>query len=64
MLVNLKYPLERGKEVKATLKFEKAGTIDVECPIAAIGTTAPGAPAGGGGTMMQGHGSMMQMDKH
>jgi copper(I)-binding protein len=64
MLVNLKHPLERGKEVKATLKFEKAGTIDVECPIAAIGTSAPGAPAGGGGTMMQGHGSMMQMDQH
>jgi copper(I)-binding protein len=63
MLVNLKHPLEQGKTVKAALKFENAGTINVECPIAAIRAAAPGAPASGGG-MMEGHGSMTHMDKH
>ena len=61
MFVDLKHPLEQGKMVEATFKFEKAGTVDVEFPIAAIGAAMPGAPAGGG-TMMQG-GGMMQM-KH
>jgi periplasmic copper chaperone A len=61
MFVDLKHPLEQGKMVEATLKFEKAGTVDVELPIAAIGAAMPGAPAAGG-TMMQG-GGMMQM-KH
>jgi len=60
MFVDLKHPLEQGKMVEATLKFEKAGTVDVEFPIAAIGAAMPGAAAGG--TMMQG-GGMMQM-KH
>jgi periplasmic copper chaperone A len=64
MLVDLKHTLEQGKTAKATLKFEHAGTIDVEYPIAAIGAAGPGAPAGGGGMKMEGHGSMMQMDKH
>jgi len=61
MFVDLKHPLEQGKTVEATLKFEKAGTVDVEYSIAAIGAAAPGVPAGGG-NMMQG-GGMMQM-KH
>jgi copper(I)-binding protein len=64
MLVNLKHPVEKGNLVKATLKFENAGTIDVECPVAAIGATAPGARASEGGMKMEGHGGMMQMDKH
>lgn len=59
MFLDLKHPLEPGKTVAATLQFEKAGTVQVEFPIAAIGAPAPGA-ATGGGTMMQG-GSMMQM---
>jgi copper(I)-binding protein len=66
MLVNLKHPLEQGKTVKATLKFETAGTIDIDYPIAAIGAAAPGVPAGGGTMMMQGGGGgggMMQMNK-
>jgi copper(I)-binding protein len=63
MLLNLKHPLVQGKEVKVTLKLEQAGSIDVECPIEAIGAPAPGASGGGGG-MMQDHGRMMQMDKH
>jgi|SRR5208282_232251 len=64
MLVNLKHPLEQGNTVKATLKFENAGTVDVEYPIAAIGAAAPGVPAGGGTMMMGDHGGgMMQMNK-
>jgi copper(I)-binding protein len=74
MFLSLKHPLEQGGTVKATLKFEHAGTIDVEYPVLAIAAPAPGASAGGsmmqesGGAMhmqggsMQG-GSMMQMDK-
>ena len=61
MLVDLKHPLEKGKMVEATLQFEKAGTVKVEFPIAAIGASAPGAPAGSG--MMMDHGGM-QMDHH
>jgi periplasmic copper chaperone A len=63
MLENLKHPLQKGKMVKATLKFENAGTINVEYPIVAIGATAPGAPASEGGVKMEGHGGMMHMDK-
>jgi copper(I)-binding protein len=70
MLKSLKHPLEQGNSVKATLKFDNAGTVDVDYPIAAIGAAAPGAPAGGGTMMMQGGGTMapagggmMQMDK-
>jgi copper(I)-binding protein len=62
MFLELKHPLEPGKTVEATLQFEKAGTVKVEFPIAAIGASAPGAAAGGG-TMMQG-GGMMQMKGH
>ena len=60
MLLNLKHPLEQDSAITATLLFEKAGTVQVEFPIAAIGAAAPGAAAGD--TMMHG-GSMMQM-KH
>jgi periplasmic copper chaperone A len=64
MLVGLKQALQQGKTAKATLKFEHAGTIDVECPVAAMGAATPGAPAVEGGMKMEGHGGMMQMDKH
>ena len=63
MLTGLKEPLEQGKTAEATLQFEKAGTVKVDFPIMAIGAAAPGAPAGGG-NMMEGHGGMMQMEKH
>jgi hypothetical protein len=59
MLVNLKHPLEAGQTVKATLKFDKAGTVDVDFSVMALGASAPGAA---GGMNMQG-GGMMQMDK-
>ena len=46
-------------------KFDHAGTVDVEYPVAAIGAPAPGAATGSGGMKMEGHGGgMMQMDKH
>jgi periplasmic copper chaperone A len=57
MLLNLKHPLEQGNSLQATLKFDSAGTVQVDYPIAAIGAAAPGVPAGGGG-MMQGGGMM------
>ena len=60
MFVDLKHPLEQGQAVKATLKFDHAGMVDVEYPIAAIGAPAPGAAAGGGNMMMQGGGMNMQ----
>jgi copper(I)-binding protein len=56
MEIELKHLLEPGKTAEATLQFEKAGTVKVEFPIAAIGASAPGA-ATGGGSMMHG-GSM------
>jgi copper(I)-binding protein len=63
MLVTLKHPLEAGQTVKATLKFDKAGTVDVEYPVMGIGATAPGAAVGGGSMKMHDHGRMMQMEK-
>ena len=59
MLTQIKHPLEAGKTVQATLLFEKAGTVKVEFPILAMGAAAPGAPAGGGSMMMEGHGGQM-----
>ena len=51
MFVGLKKPLQQGERVKGTLVFEKAGKIDVEYPVAALGAqSAAGddhaAPAG------------------
>ena len=64
MLVDLKHALETGKTVEATLRFEKAGTVKVEFPIAGIGASAPGAAAApAGGSMMMNHGGVMQMNK-
>jgi periplasmic copper chaperone A len=70
MFLALKHPLEQGQTVKATLKFDHAGAVDVEYPVLAIGAPAPSASAGGtmmhdsGGMNMQAPGGgMMQMDK-
>jgi copper(I)-binding protein len=59
MFLALKHPLEQGQTVKATLKFDHAGTIDVDYPVLAIGAPAPGASAGG--SMMQESGGAMHM---
>jgi periplasmic copper chaperone A len=40
MLTGLAHPMAQGGTVKTTLKFEKAGTVEVEHPIAAIGAAA------------------------
>jgi copper(I)-binding protein len=68
MFRDLKHPLAQGQSIKATLKFERAGTVDVDYPVLAVGAAAPDASSGG--TTMQGSGSMkmqgggmMQMDK-
>lgn len=61
MLVDLKHPLEKGKVVEATLQFEKARTVKIEFPIAAIGAPAPSTS--GGGSVMMDHGGI-QMDHH
>jgi hypothetical protein len=52
MFVGLKKPLGAGDHVKATLTFEKAGPVDVEFDVSAMG-----APAGHDmrGMKMQGH---------
>jgi periplasmic copper chaperone A len=63
MLMDLKHGLKKGDTVEATLQFDKAGTVKVAFPIAAIGATAPGSAAGGSG-MMEDHDGMMQMNKH
>lgn len=62
MFVDLKHPLQQGQTIKATLKFDKAGSVDVEYPIVAIGAPAPGAAVGDQGMKMQGPpGGVMQM---
>jgi len=43
MLVGLKQPLQKGQKVKGTLEFEKAGKIDIEYAVEALGATAPAA---------------------
>jgi copper(I)-binding protein len=52
MFMQIKQPFETGKTVKGTLIFEKAGTIEVEYNVEAIGAS----PVGGhGGEMKHGH---------
>jgi len=51
MFVDLKEPLKPGEDVSVTLKFAKAGSIDVKYPVAAIGASSPA------------HGMNMKMDK-
>jgi copper(I)-binding protein len=41
MLVGLKAPLKPGMHVPVTLVFEKAGSIDVELDVQAMGSSAP-----------------------
>jgi hypothetical protein len=50
MFVDLKEPLKQGGEVKVTLTFAKAGTIEVKYPVEAIGAGAPAM--GSAGTKM------------
>ena len=47
MFVGVTQPFEQGKRVKGTLQFEKAGTVEVEYAVEAIGGTPAGHDAGG-----------------
>jgi copper(I)-binding protein len=42
MMMNLSHPLAKGDKVKASLNFEKAGKVDVEFAVQAIGGNAAG----------------------
>jgi copper(I)-binding protein len=57
MFVGLKEPLAQGQPIKATLLFEKAGTVDVIFSVEGIGAQTGGGatPGMGGGMKMQGH---------
>lgn len=59
MFVGIDKPVEQGKRVKGTLQFEKAGKVDVEYAVEAIGGTPKGEKAdehaGHGGGAHQGH---------
>ena len=43
MMTDLKQPIQRGKPFKATLKFEKAGVVDVDFAVEAAGATSSAA---------------------
>ena len=46
MFLDLKQPLQQGERVKGTLVFEKAGPVDVEYVVEAVGGTPGGGHAG------------------
>jgi copper(I)-binding protein len=47
MFMNLKQPLEKGQRIKGTLVFEKAGPIEVEYAVEAVGAQMPDMGARG-----------------
>jgi len=59
MFVGITQPVVQGKRIKGTLQFEKAGKVDVEYAVEAIGGTPKDEKtdehAGHGGGMHQGH---------
>lgn len=42
MLMDLKQPFAKGGEIKGTLRFEKAGSLDVVFPVQGMGAPPPG----------------------
>jgi copper(I)-binding protein len=46
MMTGLKQPIEKGKPFKGSLVFEKAGSVDVDFSVEAVGATPAAAPAG------------------
>jgi copper(I)-binding protein len=44
MFMDLKQPLKQGDSLKATLQFEKAGSLDVNFGVNALGATGANAP--------------------
>jgi copper(I)-binding protein len=45
MMMDLKEPIQRGKPFKASLMFEKAGQVDVDFAVEAVGATSSGPSA-------------------
>jgi periplasmic copper chaperone A len=45
MMTGLKQPIEKGKSFKGTLVFEKAGAVEVDFNVEAIGAMAPATAA-------------------
>lgn len=41
MLMDLKQPLAKGQRIKGTLEFEKAGKVEIEYAVEAIGAASP-----------------------
>jgi len=56
MMVGLKQPYKAGQSVKGALRFETAGTVEVEFKVEALGATAGEAQSGGDGTAHGMHG--------
>ena len=46
MFVNLKKPLVKGDKEKVTLKFEHAGSVDIDFDVQGVGAAAPGGMNG------------------
>lgn len=44
MIMGLKQPIEKGKPFKASLVFEKAGPVEIDFTVEAVGATAAPAP--------------------
>jgi copper(I)-binding protein len=53
MMMGLKQPFVKGKSVKATLAFEKAGEVEMEFAVESMGATSP--MDHGGMKMQHGH---------
>jgi copper(I)-binding protein len=51
MFIDIKAPLKQGDKIPVTLRFEKAGKVDVELEVQAAGAGAPGAGHGSGHKM-------------
>jgi periplasmic copper chaperone A len=47
MFTHLTHPLTKGETVKATLKFEHSGPVEVEFPVLGVGASGGGAMKGG-----------------
>lgn len=45
MLEHLKQPLKRGMHFTVALRFARAGTADIDVPVAGVGAQGPDAPA-------------------
>jgi hypothetical protein len=43
MLMGLNQQLQKGQKVKGTLEFERAGKVEIEYAVEAVGATAPAA---------------------